>query len=259
MLNIDPEELKKAISKIKENQKCLNEIIGPFLTKDLSRNQVIELCQVGKFIWLLDPSATIVRHDDSPDFIISVNGKKIGLEHERVFNTSLVEKNKSLTKLFDDAAEVFKRRYPDVNILANIRLENDDFTFKKVETAKMKNEIADYVFSLITAKTVLKPSVIEKVHIMPHTQLAFCYNPGAYIVNDIEADELKKAVLKKEPRIDKYRMKSGIQEQWLLIVIGSASPDSFEFSNNPFKLEIQTKFGKVFLLEDISDQIWQLI
>lgn len=150
MFEINPDDLKKAIDALKEQRQRLEKVIRPFLSSDLAYKQTLEVCQVGKFLTLLNQPSQIVVHDDSPDFIVSVNGEKIGLEHERILNGEKVAVIKSVEKLFNDAAEIFKVKYPGHNLLANCWLNTDNFTFKKSDTERLKNEIADYIFGLYT-------------------------------------------------------------------------------------------------------------
>jgi hypothetical protein len=163
-------------------------------------------------------------------------------------------------KLFDDAAEVFKAKYPGLNLPANCWLNSDNFIFKKADSDKLKVEIADYIFCLHTNTfSFEKPPYINKVQLMKHSQVSFCYNSGGHVVNNLDKHSLESAILKKEPLVEKYRMKSGLKKQWLLIVIGSVSPDSYEYSVNQFQVDISSSYDRVFLMEDFNAQVWQIL
>jgi hypothetical protein len=124
----------------------------------------------------------------------------------------------------------------------------------------LKEEISKYVYEIITSgQTIEKPSYIDNIRIMKHSQVSFCYNPGGYVVNNLDKESLENAILKKEPLVEKYQTNSGLQRQWLLIVIGSTSPDSFEFSDSQFKIEMNSKFEKIFLMEDFNAKAWQIL
>ena len=64
------------------------------LRTDPVRNQkkIIELCHVGKFLMLLGEHSTIVRLSETPDFIVSVKGEQIGLEHQIVIDPESKER-----------------------------------------------------------------------------------------------------------------------------------------------------------------------
>lgn len=263
MFEFDKDDLIKAIKDFKKKHKQwakLDSIIRPFISDNLSQKKSIELCQVGKFITLLNKPSHIIKYSDSPDFIISYNGEEIGLEHERILNKDEVKKTKSISKLFDDAAEVFKLNYPDQKVLANCWLNTETFNFKKNESDKLKNEISEYVYSVLINDTSFdKPKYIDSIRLMKHTNVSFSYNPGGYIVKNLDKVTLENAISKKEPLVNKYKSNSSLKKQWLLIVIGSISPDSYEFQENQFQLDIKTNFDKVFLMEDFNEKVWQIL
>jgi hypothetical protein len=260
MFEINENDLKKAIEALKEQRQKVDNVITPFLSKNLSSKQIIELSHVGKFLTLLNHPSHIITQTDSPDFIISYNGEKVGLEHERIFKADKVEMIKSVSKLFNDAAETFKLKYPNYNILAECWLSTSNFKFKKNETDKLKNEISDFIYSLLTHKNnIQKPLYIDSVQLMKHSEVSFCFNPGGYVVSDLDKQSLEKAILKKELLLEKYKVKSGLEKQWLLIVIGSASPDTYELGDNPFTIDLSSKFDRVYLMEDLNAKAWQIL
>jgi hypothetical protein len=264
MLEINKEDIMAELQAFKlrhkEQRKQFDSIISPFLSGNLNKKRSIELCQVGKFLTLLDKPTQIVEHSDSPDFIILYNGQKIGLEHERIFKEENVSKIKSVAKLFDDAAIVFKELYPNKNVLVNFWLNTDSFVFRKSEADRLKEEISKYIYYRLTNEhAVEKPSFIDHIVMMNHSQVSFCYNPGGYIVSKLDKQTLENAIHKKESLVEKYIGKSGINKQWLLIVIGSASPDSYEFSESQFDIKMKSNFEKIFLMEDFHSELWQIV
>lgn len=46
-------------------------------------------------------------------------------------------------------------------------------------------------------------------------------------------------------------------KQWLVLIIGSNGQSSFEV-NTLFKVDIKTKFDKVFLYEDFDNKLYEL-
>ena len=61
---------------------------------------------------------------------------------------------------------------------------------------------------------------------------------------------------KKERKIAAYKA-SGIEKQWLLIVIGSAGESSYEVEGK-IEIELKTDFDKVFILEDFKSKLYEL-
>jgi hypothetical protein len=77
-------------------------------------------------------------------------------------------------------------------------------------------------------------------------------------VNDIKADDLKKAILKKEVLLNKYKSNTSLDKQWLLVVIGATSPDSFEYGDEPILLGVKSNFDNVYVMEDFNAKIWKI-
>jgi hypothetical protein len=259
MIEVSKDQLKRSIEESNNRKQQLGKIIKPFLSDTLSQKQKIELCQVGKFIMLLDQPTEIISHRDSPDFIISYNGENIGLEHERIFKSDKVKSVESITKLFSDSAIIFKTLYPEHKLLANCWLNTQHLSFKNSEKAKLQKEIANYVFSVFTnSNSFAKPYYIDQVDVMKHTDVSINYNSGVNILSDIDSTVLEKSILKKTALLDKYKKHTKINKQWLLLVIGSKRPDSYEFGNKQFKIDINSNFDRVYLLEDFVSTLWQI-
>lgn len=243
----------------REQRMRLENVIYPFLSEQLKPLKAIELFQAGKFLTLLDSSAGIVKHADSPDFIISYNGEIIGLEHQRIFNKDNVQKVKSFSKLFNDAAEFFKAEHPELKLVANCYLKTNNFSFSKFDTDKLKKEISDYIFALASNNLLVKkPSYIDTIRYYKATIVSFTYEPGPRDVIYIDTESLKKAIAKKELLVDRYKTNSKIEKQWLLIVIDSLSADSFDLSDKDFLINSQSNFNRIYLMEEFMETIRRL-
>jgi hypothetical protein len=72
---------------------------------------------------------------------------------------------------------------------------------------------------------------------------------------EISPDLIYKFLLKKEEKVDSYRMNS-VQTQWLILVIGSLGESSYEL-NREIEMNIQTKFDKVFIYEDLRNRLFE--
>ena len=94
---------------------------------------------------------------------------------------------------------------------------------------------------------------------MNHSRLDFTCNLGAWLQKDLDYEVLEKAIRKKEKKISDYISNSGTKEQWLLIVIGSLKESSFEIESlDSLNKPIETKFDKVFLLEDFRANLYEI-
>ena len=95
MVNIDTnnfnQSLRQAKKLLDEHRKRLSDLINPFLSESLSRKEVIELCNLGKFILQTDNEIKILSKSESPDFLVDRSGEIVGIEIEAIFNTDFVQ------------------------------------------------------------------------------------------------------------------------------------------------------------------------
>ena len=253
MYNINKDELKIAIDKTKLQGDSIERMIGKFFVDStLSEQKNLELCQVGKFLTSFDSdNVEIIEQCESPDFIISVNGIKIGLEHELIMNKKNVKRIQSIKNLFKQAEKDFKEKYPDLKVLANCWLKTDNFTFRQMDKKIIINQIVDYIYGLTQNSFNEKPDFIDDIRIMKHSGVSFNFNTDISFIKSLDSLTLLNAIEKKEKLINKYIMNSGLQEQWLFIVIGQISPDSFEINEMNFKID-DSRFERIYLFEDFN-------
>lgn len=251
-------KLKEMVQNIDSSNGRIDAIIRPFMADKLNRKQGIELCQVGKFLSLLDFPTTIVERRESPDFIISYNGELIGLEHESILDEKVASSYRSVSDLFNDAAKLFSNKYPDIKILVNIYLSVDRLVFKKHERAVLIDEIIDFISNYINDSETIKPDFIDRLSVSKHSRVNFVYNPGAHYVESLNEERLMSAIEKKENKIADYIQKSNIQKQWLILTTGTYGPDSFEYGDSPFQINITSNYDRIYLLEDFNSVLWKI-
>lgn len=258
MRRVDIKHLNELINQMKEKRESLDEIIRPFLNENNNRKQNVELCQVGKLLTLLDGTLSILDRRESPDFIICYNGETIGLEHEEIVDRNLVKSVRSIEKLFQDAADVFAKKYPKNKILANIWIKDVKFKNEKRNAEKIQNEIADYIYLYLSNPQTDKPYFIDDVLIMKYSGVSFIYNSGGHVVQSLDNEKLMGAISKKERLLNSYRLNSKIERQWLLLMIGRPTPDSFEFYNGKLPVNIYSNFERIYLLEDMAEILYRI-
>lgn len=251
-------DLKSKIQEANIEHNQLKKIIKPFINIELNRKQLIEVCQVGKFVLTFASNTYIISKCESPDFIISYNGESIGLELESIMNK--VPKNfNSIKNLIYDASDVFKDKYPGINLLVNIYLKDNNFNFKKVQATELKNSIADCIYDYFTLKNnATPPDFIESIDIYPHSKVVFSYNPGAYYVESLSEKNIIDFIKRKEKKVKNYIHNSSLQKQWLLMMIGTIDPNSYDFDDEPLDLEIESDFDRIFIMADYSCKIIEI-
>lgn len=251
-------KLKEMVQTVEESNMLIDAIIRPFVADNLNRKQGLELCQVGKFLSLLDAPSSIVERRESPDFIISFDGETIGLEHESIIDEKIASDYRSVSDLFNDAAKQFSHKYPDNKILANIYLSVDRLVFKKHERAVFIDQIVEFISNYLNDSKTIKPYFIERLSVSKHSGVKFVYNSGAHYVEPLNEERLISAIRKKEVRINNYIQKSKIIKQWLLLTTGTYGPDSFDYGESPFHIEVKTNFDRIYLLEDFNSCLWRI-
>jgi len=259
VFKIDKDKLKEAIDKANLQGDSIEKKIGKILVDStLSEHKKLELCQVGKFLTLFESQNTeILEQCESPDFIISVNDRRIGLEHELILNGQNVKQIQSIKNIFKLAAKVFKDKYPNIKVLANCWLTKDNFNFRQIDKKIIVNQIVDYIYELTQNSNINKPDFLDDVKISKHSGVSFSFNADISNIGFLDNSILSKAIMKKEALIEKYIINSGIKEQWLFLVIGQVSPDSYGLDELDFKIT-DSRFERIYLFEDFKSKKYRL-
>lgn len=257
MFRIDKNKLKEAIEKANIQGDLIGNKINKLLEDaTLSEQKNLELCQVGKFLTLLeDQNAKIIEQRESPDFIISVDDRKVGLEHEIILNKQ--NQFQSAKNIFRLAAKEFKKRYPGIKVLANCWLTTNSFNYKQKDKKKIIGEIVEYIYGM-TQKSVTKiPDFLDDVIISKHSGVSFSVNNYISNIEFLDDLTLSKAIMKKENLIERYISNSQIKEQWLLLVIGQVSPDSYK-TDGLFTTVNNSRFERIYVLEDFQSKKYRV-
>ena len=198
---LSQQQLKEIISKSIEEHNGLGNIINPIIEKqNLLEKEVVEVCQVGKYIYKINEDIQIVEKPKppAPDFILKRNYKLIGLEHTRIF-TEDVKAYQRIISLLSYTEKIFINKYPTVNVLASIRLKNDHLEYKQSEKRVIAKEIADYIYNLLTNDIENKKhSYIDNIKTSKHSQVSFYYDEynftAPYLTNERLKTEIRKKV-----------------------------------------------------------------
>ena len=91
---------------------------------------------------------------------------------------------------------------------------------------------------------------------MPHSRISISGNLGSWWQKNLTIETLTKAIQKKEKLISKYKENID-KKQWLLIVIGSNGDSSFLIDRN-IEYKVESKFDKVFILEDFNNRLFEI-
>lgn len=242
---------------IQENKLRLSSLIDPFQKELDPKNDKkgIELRHVGKFLMLLDSNFKIESLNETPDFIITDSQIKIGLEHQVIVDPKFKEKEGYFENLCRLAEIELKKDRKLPNFIANIHI----YTTAKIkmnEKNKLIKKICSIIKNYVLNNELIENEIIERINTSEHDRILLSSNLGAWFQNYIDTEILINAIQKKERKIDKYISKTNL-EQWLLLVIGGTGESSYLYDNN-FKIKLESKFKKVYLLEDFYNNLYEI-
>ncbi|WP_140485160.1 hypothetical protein [Flavobacterium sp. GSA192] len=256
-MKIELSEVKKIIDHHKKEKTELGNIILPIIDKyNLPDKEILEVCQIGKFVYKINSEIKILEKPKppDPDFIIEYQSKIIGLEHTRIFTEDVVNYNK-VNSLIKYSEKLYTSKFPNEKLFAQISIVDDKLEYKETEKRNLATEIVEYIHNLSKGINENKPSFISKVKISIHSQISFSYNEKNWQGPYLTQTRLEKEIRKKERKIKNYKSSNTqISEYWLVLFIGSLSSVSYQFDENE-NYETKTEFDKVFLMTDFDAEI----
>lgn len=256
-IRIDKEELKKLFESAKKERRELGQIIYPIIEKfELNKQELLEVCQVGKFVYKIDSNIKIVDKPKppNPDFIIEFDNKLIGLEHTQIL-TDDAHRYFKIKTLLDYAEQIFEKKYPKINIHATISVRNDEWNYSQKNKPKLAEQIADYIQWTRLKIDFELPKEITKIKLMRHSQVSFSYKEENWQSKYLTRERLKIEIEKKEAKILGYKTsEKQLTEFWLVLLIGSLSSVSYEL-NELENYRMESKFDRVYLMADFYAKI----
>jgi hypothetical protein len=216
-----------------------------------------ELCHLAKLLLSINEGYFISVVREAPDFIIQNEFGNVCIEHTILVNNTKKQFEGSLNDIFYHAQTEFKKLYPEKKYLVNIYLKPNIPEINKSQTKRLTTEINNIIYEWITSKTLIPNDFIDHIFYMPHDKLDFEPNTGTWDSGFLTKDHFTKAVTKKESNILSYVTNTNIQEQWLLIVIGSMGKSAFQI-NTEIDLQIPSKFSRIYILEDFYSKVHRI-
>jgi len=225
--------------------------------------RILELSHLASFGIALWDSEIINTIDEievinlslQPDFIIRFKDELIGIELAQIKNDRAKEIG-SLNNILKNSAKLFRKKYPNISILANIEFaeKSDIFDHNKESTY---NTIADLVYHRYTRNNRILPYYVVHMNIMKHTQVDFALS-GAYWSGVLDSELVNRRIAAKESKIEDYKKGSKLDKIWLLLIVSGASPDS-NYSYIPFdKIKGNGIFESIYLLDDFMKKSYKL-
>lgn len=155
-----------------------------------------------------------IEESETPDFIVhSLKKRKISVELTQLIHPSLIEKEVFREKIVDMAHELFKQKYncelyvlvtfssTPIKSKANEINQYAESLFKQIESIYLPNK--NYEFHVST-KRVKNNSHIEWLSVSNNRDLENWQSFGAFLVEEIDVDWVKKKIIEKEKMISRY-------------------------------------------------------
>ena len=259
-MKIELSEVIKLIQHHKKEHTELGKIILPIIEKyNLPDKEILEVCQIGKFVYKINSEIKILEKPKppDPDFIIEHESKIIGLEHTRIFTEDVINYYK-VNSLIKYSEKLFASKFPSETIFAQISIVDDKLDYKETDKRNLANEIVDYIYNLSKGIDENKPLFIFKVKLSVHSQISFSYNEKNWQGPYLTQTRLETEIRKKEQKIKKYKLgNQKISEFWLVLFIGSLSSISYQFDETE-NYETDTIFDRVYLMMDFDAKIFKV-
>ena len=244
----------KNIKSVSESYDLLEKLIGKHLESHTDKQKTLEICHTGKFLLFFE-NINISQVSEKPDFILFDGKEEIGLEHQIIVEPKSKEGEGFFENIFTQVEKELQQDNELPNFLADCYIEYYA-TYKLNEKEKLIEIVKTVIKEYVLNDNFIQNPIIERISLQPHSQKNIHANMGAWWQKNIPKETLENAINKKNTKVSSYR-ESGIQKQWLLLVIGSSGDSSFEMDKD-LKLEIETKFDKIFVLEDLRNILYEL-
>lgn len=249
MFELTGDKLAEVKAKMKEHEEKAMRIIEPVYREDLEEFKQVELANAGRFLLTIDENARVVDLPDYPDFIVELGGERFGLEH-RVIRNDAQQLVGSLQDLIAVAGEEIAWRRHDAKILVNVYVK--PIWIRKAQRKATAEAIVDYILSVYEDAPIALPGCLNKILVLPDKRgPRLVYNPGVYTQADVMIESLLEAIENKNVKLLQYKENSGLDNQWLLLVIGENGPASNEiFEDFELDAEIEAGFDRLYIYED---------
>lgn len=251
------ENFEDFISAIKKENAGLGQVIYPILEKyKLSKKEILEVCQIGKFVYKIDSGIKIVDKPQppQPDFAIYYNSNLVGLEHTRIFTENADNYNRVIS-VIDLAQDIYEKMFPDEKVHATISIKNDKLEYKQSQKKEMATEIANFVHCYKNQLKSQIPQYISSIKTTRHSKISFSYDEYNWQGPYLTKERLKEEIEKKERKIVLYKKSEVVfSEYWLVLLVGSLSSASYQL-NEYENYSTDSLFDRVYLMSDFEAEI----
>ena len=263
----DPNFIEKLRREIKESlsdkdqilnkiQPLLNSIKASTLSKIEKDQKHKETIDLGTFLFYLDKEIEIKEvFTESPDFIISSENKRIGIElKDLVIQKKEKEKESILKSIFLEVEEELKEDHHRYSGFYRIEFKGDNISLKRKDRANMKNEILSKIKGLPT-----KTNYVNKIVKRKDKSTIHVFKGESHIVGHLKRNIVEDNIESKNQKFKDYE-KGNFDEIWLVLVLGGIEKSSdYAFIEESIRTkEFTSNFSRIFLYDFSSTEITEL-
>jgi len=217
--------------------KGLKAIAGKFLDEYIDKNdresikKKNEINDVINYLYQTGKKVALLEVTESPDFIVEIEGERIGIEHTGIYNDEVVGQINMFQSILEQCEAILKENNKNINVLLNVFVSPENAHKNRTE---IKNACTEYFQSLIDKKAIAKPPYIDKVIIAEHETLQVFLSEDYWVANS-NIETIERLISQKEAKVEKYKENSRLEKIHLLMMIDGASAKS-NFVIDPAKL-----------------------
>jgi hypothetical protein len=221
-------KLKEITANYHQTSSLINNYKSFLVSHNATKDKFEELQDLGKFLIAKKMDCTLETPNSVsaiPDFIITSENRKIGIEHTRLMNSNSQILIKTTTQILKKVENLLLQRKPDLKEIVNISINywklsigSKNLTNKlsiqdKENIAKV---IADYIEGLLSNQNISKPEFIDSISISNRS-----VHPLNIILNEnyIAKPELEKLfterIKDKEDKLSSYLQNKSLDSLWL--------------------------------------------
>jgi hypothetical protein len=252
VIKIDEQAYREEERRTDERREELIKIAGRFI--DVYKNKddpdsikkQDEIAEVTSFIYDLrmrsGSKVELIDVGERPDFVIEIDGERIGLEHTKIVNDENVAKIKNVETVFRVCGKLINSEFPDCNLLVNAVVKLADVPAKRV----MLKECMAYFRSIAEGEEIEPPKYITKRIITQHKLFQIAANEDCAEV-ELDYDRLRRQIEGKSQKVDAYKATCGLDKISLLMInegIGCNSNFSINLERLP---DMKIGFDKIII------------
>lgn len=214
-----------------------------------------------------------VLETEPPDFVLSIEGEKIGLEVRDLTDRFLMASHANTERRVEEQLReaVLKMKRP---VALTISLRENLVAFRKREVINSfvdrvrwyiqgADEHSEEVKIQITDRAHLNAIGLTEVAAFAITTLSLGEHPLVSVSQIImgfggDTSLIEVAHADKEPKLDKYRRNTGTSRQWLLLVTGENLSQPLIFKGISEDFRITSGFERIYVLDARTHTVKQL-